>query len=62
MKAGASKGNAVRQLSQLLRIEQEEVMCIGDKGNDLTMIEWAGCGVAMANAIPEVREIANFET
>lgn len=52
----------MRQLSQLLRIEQEEVMCIGDKGNDLTMIEWAGCGVAMANAIPEVREIANFET
>lgn len=58
----ASKGNAVRQLAQLLGIEQAEVMCIGDNGNDLTMIEWAGCGVAMANAIPEVLEAANFQT
>lgn len=33
-------------------------MYIGDNGNDLTMIEWGGCGVAMANAILEVREIA----
>ncbi|KAA6449944.1 sugar-phosphatase [Bacillus atrophaeus] len=58
----ASKGNAVRQLAKLLGIEQQEVMSIGDNGNDLTMIEWAGCGVAMANAIPEVREAADFQT
>ncbi|MCC2929927.1 MULTISPECIES: sugar-phosphatase [Bacillus] len=58
----ASKGNAVRQLANLLGIEQAEVMSIGDNGNDLTMIEWAGCGVAMANAIPEVLEAANFQT
>nr|WGD90979.1 sugar-phosphatase [Bacillus subtilis] len=58
----ASKGNAVRQLAQLFGIERAEVMCIGDNGNDLTMIEWAGCGVAMANAIPEVLEAANFQT
>ena len=58
----ASKGNAVRQLADLLGIAREEVMTIGDNGNDLTMIEWAGCGVAMGNAIPEVKASANYET
>lgn len=58
----ASKGNAVRQLADLLGIAKEEVMAIGDNGNDLTMIDWAGCGVAMGNAIPEVKASANYET
>lgn len=56
MKAGASKGNGVRKLSQLLGVEQEEVMYIATT-ETTTMIEWAGYGVAMANAIPEVGEI-----
>ncbi|MBP3040716.1 sugar-phosphatase [Bacillaceae bacterium Marseille-Q3522] len=56
------KGNAVKQLAEYLGIKQEEVMSIGDNGNDLSMIAYAGCGVAMANAIPEVKEIANFHT
>ncbi|MBC5635743.1 sugar-phosphatase [Ornithinibacillus sp. BX22] len=58
----ASKGNAVRKLAELLGIKQEEVMCIGDNGNDISMIEYAGCGVAMRNAIPEVKAVADFET
>lgn len=58
----ASKGNAVRKLAELLGIKQEEVMCIGDNGNDISMIEYAGCGVAMGNAIPEVKAVADFET
>lgn len=58
----ASKGNAVKQLAERLGIEQHEVMSIGDNGNDLTMIEYAGCGVAMENGIPELKEIANFQT
>lgn len=58
----ASKGNAVSKLAELLGIKQEEVMCIGDNGNDISMIEYAGCGVAMGNAIPEVKAVADFET
>ncbi|WP_018664814.1 sugar-phosphatase [Heyndrickxia acidiproducens] len=58
----ASKGNALKQLAGYLNIRQEEVMSIGDNENDLTMIEFAGCGVAMANAIPKVKQAANFET
>lgn len=57
-----SKGLAVKKLAEKLGIKQEEVMTIGDNGNDLSMIEYAGCGVAMGNAIPAVKEIADFET
>ncbi|WP_249870529.1 sugar-phosphatase [Oceanobacillus saliphilus] len=58
----ASKGNAVRKLSEQLGIKQEEVMSIGDNGNDLSMIQYAGCGVAMDNAIPEIKAAADFQT
>ena len=37
-------------------------MAIGDAGNDYAMIKYAGVGVAMANAYPEIKEIANYVT
>lgn len=58
----ASKGNAVKKLAEQLGIKQEEVMSIGDNGNDLSMIKYAGCGVAMDNAIPEIKAAADFQT
>ncbi|RDW21485.1 sugar-phosphatase [Oceanobacillus arenosus] len=58
----ASKGNAVKRLAEQLGIKQEEVMAIGDNGNDLSMIKYAGCGVAMGNAIPEIKAAADFQT
>jgi Cof subfamily protein (haloacid dehalogenase superfamily) len=58
----ASKGNAVMDLAARLGIAREEVMCIGDNGNDLSMIEAAGCGVAMGNAIPEIKAAADIIT
>ncbi|WP_050180372.1 sugar-phosphatase [Domibacillus robiginosus] len=57
-----SKGNAVKRLSEKLGIKREEVMTIGDNGNDLSMIQFAGCGVAMENAIPMVKEAADYQT
>ncbi|KRK40357.1 Cof-type HAD-IIB family hydrolase [Loigolactobacillus bifermentans] len=39
-----------------------ELMAFGDQANDLSMIESAGIGVAMGNAIPEVKAMANAET
>jgi Cof subfamily protein (haloacid dehalogenase superfamily) len=57
-----SKGNAVKLLAEKLSIKQEEVICIGDGENDLSMIEYAGCGVAMANAESVVKEAAQFHT
>lgn len=55
---GVSKGTALAKLSARLGIQREQVVAIGDQENDLSMITWAGLGLAMGNAIPAVREAA----
>ena len=45
-----------------LGLKQEEIMAIGDEENDLPMIQYAGLGVAMENAVPFVKEAADFVT
>lgn len=40
----------------------EEIIAIGDHINDVEMIAGAGCGIAMGNAVPEVRQVANYQT
>lgn len=59
---GVSKGNAVKILAEKFGYEKEEIICIGDNENDISMIEFAGLGVAMGNAIDEVKEIADYVT
>ena len=58
----SNKGEGVKALADFLNIKQEEVICIGDAGNDLHMIKYAGLGVAMGNAFEEVKEIADYIT
>jgi hypothetical protein len=43
-----------------LDIKKEKVICVGDSFNDLTMLRYAGKGVAMGNAQPEVKEAADY--
>ncbi|WP_066874777.1 Cof-type HAD-IIB family hydrolase [Clostridium mediterraneense] len=62
MPKGTSKGNAVKILAQMLGIDREEVICIGDSENDLSMIKYAGLGVAMGNALDIVKENADYIT
>lgn len=62
MAAGTSKGSAVEKLAQYLKLQREEVICIGDSENDLSMIKYAGLGIAMENALPEVKEAAEYIT
>ena len=57
-----SKAKAMERLGQLFNIRQEEMIAVGDGLNDLPMIEYAGLGVAMANACPEVLEVADYIT
>ena len=59
---GSSKGEAVRVMAKKYNIKQEEVMCIGDNENDLSMLQYAGCAVAMGNGSKEVKEIADYVT
>lgn len=58
----SSKGTGVKALGEYLGIKQEEIICIGDAGNDLDMIQFAGLGVAMGNAFEEVKEAADYVT
>jgi hydroxymethylpyrimidine pyrophosphatase-like HAD family hydrolase len=62
MNKKASKGNALHALATDLGFSAENVMAIGDQGNDLTMIKYAGLGVAMENGIDDVKEAASFIT
>ena len=47
---GVSKGDALRRLSEYLKVPQTQVVAIGDQGNDASMLTWAGLGVAMGNS------------
>ncbi|MBO0441727.1 HAD superfamily hydrolase [Enterococcus sp. DIV0212c] len=58
----ASKGNALAKLAEHLGISQSETMAIGDNENDLSMIEYAGIGVAMGNATENVKQAADVQT
>lgn len=55
----ASKGHGLRFLAAHYGIPQAETIAVGDSGNDASMIEWAGLGVAVANAMPEVFAVAD---
>jgi Cof subfamily protein (haloacid dehalogenase superfamily) len=57
---GVSKGSALAFLAGRYGISREETIAAGDNGNDVTMIEWAGLGVAMANATPEALAAADW--
>ncbi len=60
--SGISKGSGVAFLAKRLGIAREEIMTIGDSGNDIKMIQYAGLGVAMANADPQVKTEADYIT
>lgn len=58
----AQKGIALLQYAKKRNISPDEIMAIGDNLNDYSMIRDAGIGVAMKNAIPAIKEIAQVET
>ncbi len=62
MNYGVSKGNSVKILSEIYGISREEIIAIGDNENDISMIDYAGLGVAMANAEECLIQRANYIT
>ena len=58
----AGKGNAVFELCKLLDVPIEDTYAAGDEENDISMIEAAGCGIAMANATEAVKKISDVVT
>lgn len=60
--SAATKGQGLAALCKLLGIKAEEVLAFGDDRNDADMIRFAGVGVAMENAIEELRADADWVT
>lgn len=60
MPFGVSKGSMLPQLLEKLNVDRSELIAFGDHYNDMTMIGYAGLGVAMANGEPEIKKIANY--
>jgi len=60
MKKGTSKGEAVKKICEYYGIHREEVICMGDNENDISMIKFAGVGVAMGNAEEFVKKQADY--
>ena len=58
----ASKKNALARLCADFGVEAERVLAIGDSRNDVPMMQWSGIGVAMANALPEVKQAVRYVT
>jgi Cof subfamily protein (haloacid dehalogenase superfamily) len=62
MTPGNSKWRALSVLMAMEGLLPEQVVCIGDEINDLEMISHAGLGVAMGNAIPAIKAVADYVT
>ena len=57
-----TKRRGVEWLADHAGVDQAEVIAFGDMPNDIEMLQWAGCGVAMENAHPEVKAAADAVT
>ena len=60
-RADANKGVGLRKLAEILGVNPDATMAIGDTENDLAIIEAAGIGVAMGNATDAVKARADYE-
>lgn len=58
----ATKGNALALLGDMLGVSRDEIIAIGDSYNDISMIKYAGMGVAMDNAVDDVKSHAQYIT
>jgi len=57
-----NKATALKALADRWGIRREEIMALGDSPNDREMIIYAGVGVAVENAHPEIRKVADYIT
>ncbi|MEG1608569.1 MAG: Cof-type HAD-IIB family hydrolase [Clostridia bacterium] len=59
LKAGVNKGLAVEFLCNRYNIDIDDVICVGDSENDISMIKLAGKGIAVGNAFDDVKAAAD---
>lgn len=58
-RADAGKGNALWKLADLLGIDRAHTLAVGDTTNDLSIVKAAGLGLAVSNAMKELKEAAD---
>lgn len=56
---GCSKSNAIKYLKNYLNIDTKDIIAFGDGLNDIEMLKECGRGVALLNALYEVKEVAD---
>lgn len=56
----SGKGNALKYLAERLGVEQGQVIAIGDGPNDVSMLKWAGLGIAIGDAPEEIKAAADL--
>ncbi len=59
---GNSKAAGMEAICSHFGINQDDTIAFGDGGNDIEMLQWAGIGIAMGNAAPEVQKAADMVT
>src|SRR5699024_9071174 len=57
-----NKATAIQQVAKEFGISKERIIAFGDETNDLAMIDYAGVGVAMGNAVDELKTVAKHVT
>jgi Cof subfamily protein (haloacid dehalogenase superfamily) len=62
MNKGVNKGAALKKLSEILGIAPSEMIAIGDNENDISMLKYAGMGVAMGNGEDIAKEVSQYIT
>lgn len=62
MPPGIDKGTGLQQLAEALALKPEQVMVMGDGGNDVEQLRFAGLPVVMANGSEEAKACAKFIT
>lgn len=60
VKKGVTKLKAIKEIAKILNIDKKDIIAIGDGENDIEMIEYAGCGIAMENAMANVKQKADL--
>ena len=58
--AGITKGSGLDFLAERLGFTREETIAFGDGETDVELVDWAGYGIAVANAHPRVRAVASW--
>ena len=62
MPQNIDKAYSLQKLLSSMGLRADSMICCGDGYNDISMIEYAGLGVAMANAQAVVKDVADFVT